>query len=186
MFDEKFLQDVRDKQFHFFGNKVKIDYTWYKFLRLLKTQPDRILDFNDEAQRFTLSALETRGSTPKFAKQIISDLEETFYQNPITLIGFGGLDMDHRSFQVHRDGMDVLYVQVLGNIEWSIWESYNYEVDAFYPHHHWEGKKIWQQTMIPGDAIWIPRGTYHHVHPLSARLGFSFGVEKRPDPSEYV
>lgn len=185
MFDEKFLQSVRDKQFHFFGNKVKTDYSWYKFLKLLKTHPEKITEFNDEAMRFSLKAMETRGSLPRFAKQMLSDLQNTFTQNKITLIAFGGLDMDHRSFKVHRDGMDVLYIQVLGNIDWSIWEAL-VDTDAFYPHHHWEGKQIWKQTMIPGDAIWIPRGTFHHVHPLSGRVGFSFGIEKEPDPSSYI
>lgn len=185
MFDEKFLQDVRDEQFHFFDKNIKLDYTWYQFLKLLKTHPDKITSFNDEAMRFSLTALQHRAMIPRFAKNILSELRNTFPQNTISLIAFGGLDMDHRSFKVHRDGMDVLYVQVLGNIDWSIWEAYE-DTDAFYPHHTWEGKQIHKQTMIAGDAVWIPRGTHHHVHPLSGRVGFSFGVEGQPNPSTYI
>lgn len=185
MLDEKFLQSVRNKQFHFFGNKVTTEYNWYQFIKLLKTHPDGLLTFNDEAKRFQLSALETRSKVPEFAKQLLSDLKNTFNLNRTSLIAFGGLDVDHESFKVHRDGMDVLYVQVLGSVDWSIWKSYQ-DQDYFYPSDTAEGSKIWEQTLIPGDAIWIPRGTYHHVRPLSGRVGFSFGIEKEPNPSTYI
>jgi ribosomal protein L16 Arg81 hydroxylase len=48
------------------------------------------------------------------------------------------------------------------------------------------GEKTWENVMIPGDAIWIPRGTFHHVSPRSGRVGFSFGVEGKPEPSTYI
>lgn len=181
---DAFLQCVRDKQFHFFGNIGNLNFTWHQFLKLLKTHPDKHTQFTDEALRFSLLHMERRGSIPRFAKDLCENLQYTFTKNQATMIAFGGLDMDHRSFKVHRDAMDVLYVQVLGSIEWTIWET-DRNVEDFYPHDN-TGTQIWKQTMVPGDAIWIPRGTFHHVKPLSGRVGFSFGVERKPDPSTYI
>lgn len=181
---ETFLQHVRDKQFHFFDNCGDLNFTWYQFLKLFKNHPDRHAEFTDEALRFSLVHMERRGSTPRFAKDICEDMQYTFTKNHISLIAFGGLDMDHRSFKVHRDTMDVLYVQVLGSVDWTIWET-DSEVEEFSPHDN-TGTQIWKQTMVPGDAIWIPRGIFHHVKPLSGRVGFSFGVEREPDPSTYI
>ena len=185
MFTERFYQAAREKQVHFFGNVVDIDlFGWYEFNRLLYNNPKELTVWNDQNKRVQLQQLENRSSSPAFSKKIHSNLKSIFYENYVSLIAFAGFDNDHKSFKVHRDLMDVLYVQVLGSIEWSIWDS-STQHDEFLPESG-IGKQVWKQTMIPGDAIWIPRGTFHHVHPLSGRVGFSYGIEKLPDPASYI
>lgn len=185
MISEDFLQSVRDRKVHDFGNIIDVsDYDWYRFVKLIATHPNRNVVFTDPKQRVEIKECVQRPALPRFAKNIILTLNETFYDpgNVTTLVILGGFDASHKSFGIHKDVMDVFYVQVLGEINWSIWET-----DSPNPRiEESEGKQVWKDKFTPGRAIWIPRGTFHNIEPLSARVGFSFAIEKHPDPSTYI
>ena len=71
----------------------------------------------------------------------------------IAFIGFG----KHKSFPLHKDSMDVLLLQVKGRIKLKV-------------------EKI-NKVMVPGDVVYIPRGTDHEILPLQSRVTYSFGIE---------
>ena len=53
--------------------------------------------------------------------------------------------------------MDVLLLQVKGRIKLAV-----EEID---------------KVMMPGDIVYIPRGTDHEITPLQSRVTYSFGIE---------
>jgi len=61
----------------------------------------------------------------------------------------------------HRDGAFVWYWQCIGKTEWTIYEN---DEEHIY-------------ILSPGDIIYVPRGIYHSVAPLTPRVGVSFGSE---------
>jgi len=63
-----------------------------------------------------------------------------------------------KTFGKHKDSMDVYFWQCQGVTKWIIED--NNEV-----------------TLNPGDLIFIPKGVYHTVIPLSPRLGVSMSYE---------
>lgn len=65
----------------------------------------------------------------------------------------------------HRDGAFVWYWQCIGNTKWIVYEN---EKENTY-------------ELSPGDLIYIPRGVFHSVSPLTPRAGISFGAEIHPD-----
>ena len=71
----------------------------------------------------------------------------------IAFMGFG----KHESYPLHRDNMDVLLLQVKGRIKLAV-----EEID---------------KVMMPGDIVYIPRGTDHEITPLQSRVTYSFGIE---------
>tara|TARA_R110000868_G_scaffold126351_1_gene333343 strand:+ start:229 stop:789 length:561 start_codon:yes stop_codon:yes gene_type:complete len=181
--DESFLDNVRNRQYHYFGNIIDIvDFTLYDYIRLLDSHPIDNKQWSDEKQNVSLLGLEGRPSTPKFIKNIISELKETFTLNPISCHSFSGFTETSQSFNIHKDKMDVLYLQGIGSVVWSVWTS-DLDEGTILPE---QGKCIFQETFTPGDLIWIPRGTYHHAKPLEVRVGLSFGIEHKLDPSKYI
>jgi ribosomal protein L16 Arg81 hydroxylase len=156
---------------------------------LLDSHPKKHLQTSSQSIRFVLKLLEQRASSPEFLKRIVTKLGEIFPKNNISAHMFGGLTQSHKSFEIHRDTMDVLYLQVLGDIEWSVWEPTNpawYTEDSKDTMQSNQGKRIFSERLTMGKMIWIPRGVYHLVNPYSSRLGISFGVEGNPEPSMYV
>jgi hypothetical protein len=179
MIPDNFLSAVRDGKYHFFGNVIDVKkYSWYDMLALYKNHPDDLTKMIAGKGRIELNALHTRGSAPTFAKTIWEDLKNTFPRNQITNIAFMGPDLIHSSYPIHADVMDVLYLQVVGSIEWSIYKPIDDKKQKdLLPQ---EATEVFRTKMIPGDLIWIPRGIHHHIQPLSGRVGFSFGVEGPP------
>ena len=105
-------------------------------------------------------------------KEIIEQLKIIYNQKNITLIAFSGYSADSKSFKIHKDKMDVIYLQVYGEIIWSVWES-DKTTDNIQPD---QGTSVFKQKFVPGDMIYIPAGTFHHVEHLDKpRIGFSFG-----------
>lgn len=189
MFDEDFLNAVRQKRHYRIDYPEKIDYSWDEFLPFLDSHPSNKIKINPEKINFNLLRLESRASSPLFVKDIISRLKKTFPKNNITAHAFGGLTRKSESFKIHRDAMDVFYLQVLGEIEWSVWKPNNvdWHNDKNYQNlSSKEGEKIFTERFTRGKMIWIPRGTYHLVQPYTSRIGISFGVEGKLDPSTYV
>lgn len=180
MFDTEFLKNAREGNYH--TGFLDIGYNMYEYIQYLKEHPEKLTLYQNDKKRITLLGMEKRSSTPSFAKEIVSKLRSTFYKNNISLYSFSGFTQDSKSFEIHKDKMDVLYLQVIGEINWSIWTSELNEGNIT-PE---QGSCIFKEKFVPGNWIYIPRGTYHFIEPITPRVGFSFGIESDPDPKEYI
>lgn len=172
--------DIRDKK-HWW-TKIDVDwYSWDSHLALIDTHPDEVCDWNRDKQRLACNNFHNRPSAPQFAKDIWNDMNNYFvppapkkakYEKGhphITNIAFTGFGRNSDSYPRHKDNMDVFLIQVLGDIPIRI--GYGEE----------ESNDDELTVMKPGDAVWIPRGTYHQLYPQSSRCTFSFGFESDDD-----
>ena len=66
-----------------------------------------------------------------------------------------------KTFGKHVDDLDVYFLQVIGETQFTVWED-----DEEYVH-----------ILKPGDMLHIPAGLYHDTVPLTPRVGISYGVE---------
>ena len=99
-------------------------------------------------------------------KEIVKDMRGFFTENRITNIAFCGFGANSQSYPTHADAMDVLLLQVVGDCDITVDNE--------------------DRTMRPGDIVYIPRGTNHHIQPTMSRVTYSFGVEGDADPSDYI
>ena len=184
LFTDEVKQKIRDKQYHHFGNIIDIvDFDMFDFSYLLRTHQEKDLVWRSDKRRIEMEGLERRGRTPTFAKDILKQLRKTFPQNYASLHGFYGPTIDSQSFNIHRDAMDVLYLQVIGEINWVVLDDGG-GTDLTPDQSKCTVVEKWH--FKPGDLIWIPRGVIHFVDGITPRVGFSFGVENDPDPATYV
>lgn len=199
MFDEKFLEAVRKREFYSFEDKVQyphwnlsaieslFKYNWESVIDYIDSHPSEYFAVNPKKYNFNVTKMELRGSTPRFAKDILNNLSQIFPKNKPSVHIFGGLTKDSRSFEIHKDKMDVLYVQILGKVKFSTWMPKDITEEEG-PDNISEEKcnLVYSDTFIRGRMYWIPRGRYHLIEPLESRIAFSFGVEGKIDPSTYV
>ena len=205
--NNNFLDNVRAGKPHFFGkiNKVK-DFDFIDWVKLIEGHPKD--DLNGEQKKklkiykrrtssIELRHLERRDSVPPWFKELLTRMRTTFYKNHVTAIGFGSFTADAESFKIHRDRMDVVYLQVLGRVKLSLWKPtvpvspvHNTLIspeDTFDPNTEMDKvEKLWERVFEPDQLLWIPRGTYHYIEPLETRLGISFGIEGRTNPKTYI
>lgn len=172
--------DIRDKK-HWWTNVDVGDYDWDAHMRLVDTHPEELHDWNRDKQRFAMNSFHKRPSAPLFCKQVHDDLHNFFIPTApkkdkydkgephITNIAFTGFGKSHDSYPRHKDSMDVFLVQVLGEIPIRIGRSDKDSDDDDF------------KIMKPGDAVWIPRGTYHQLSPKMSRLTCSFAFESDAD-----
>lgn len=182
MLSENFLKSVRKRESVIGYTDSDWDYDMYDFITYMDSHPEDFKMWDPKKRRLLLTKMEARASTPLFAKNIIENLKSTFPKNVITCHAFCGFTPDSKSFRIHKDVMDVLYLQVIGDIEWSLWESGS-EEKSIGPD---SANCVYKEKFTPGNWIWVPRGKYHLVNPITPRVGFSFGVERNPDPSTYI
>jgi len=181
------VENIKNGNFEFQRQRYTVDYNWYEFVKLIATHPQRAIKWTDDKQRVELLDLQVRGRTPHLAKDIINTLKDKFYKNRISLLAFAGMTASNKSLDIHSDGMDVYYVQWLGEVVWRILEPKDDKDKGV-------GKvlrpdqveEVWSHRLVPGDAIYVPRGMFHHIIPENARVGFSFGVEDDPNPRNYI
>lgn len=191
----EFLDKVRKKEYHYF-NDFEYDlslnrFNWDKFIKYLDNHPEDLLSWGtDIKKRVILTGIEKRNSSEVFIKQIIEELKNVFSENIITAHFFVTFAKTGKSFDIHRDAMDVLYLQTLGKIKWSVWsppDDKEYRDRLTIEEAKKMGfKKTFEKDFTSGDMIWIPRGTYHYVEPYNSRVGVSFGVEGKTNPATYV
>lgn len=192
MFDEKFKEAVRSRQYYRLNDyelPPESVFGWKEAIWLLDSHPGKERNLGPKLG-FLLTAMEQRNSAPKFIKDIIKELESIFPNNQITAHIFGGFHAKSGSRAgLHRDTMDVLYLQTLGSVEWSMWEANKNE------YYKDESKRalgkedaylLYSSLFKPGSMIWVPREKYHLVEPYNSRLGVSFGIEGAIDPSTYI
>jgi hypothetical protein len=189
---KELVECVRNRQVLHMPKLLEVQFNLYEFVKYVATHPsvhtpDQTRNvWRDAKQSIHLAECQTRGSTPTFATDHLKEMRDVFQpRNVISLVMFCGMTDQSRSFDIHCDDMDVFYVQVEGEITWQIWEPLDNARSSKLTHEN--ARLVSEQFMEPGDAVWVPRYTYHQVIPHAApRVGYSFGVEKGPDPSTYV
>jgi hypothetical protein len=183
MFNEKFLEKVKNKEAVIGYTDPDWKYDMYDFMTYMNSHPEECKSWEPKNRKLSLYKMEQRSSTPDFAKDIIKSLRKTFYKNHISCYAFCGFTEYSKSFKIHKDKMDVFYLQVIGDVQWSLWNSHI--GDAVNIKRN-QGECYLKENFFPGKWIWVPRGTYHLVEPITPRVGFSFGIEGGPDPYDYL
>ena len=173
------ISEIRNKK-HWWTN-IDVDYDWERHMNLVDTHPTELYDWNRDKQRLGMNSLHRRPSAPQFAKDVFDDMENFFVSNAptkdeyekgppqITNIAFCGFGQYTESYPRHADNMDVFLVQVIGNTP----------IRIGYTEERTDDDE--DRVMKPGDAVWIPRGTWHQLTPVASRVTFSFGFESDMD-----
>lgn len=180
------IEDIRNKR-HWW-TKVDFQYSWEEIMDLIDTHPQELYDWNREKQRLGLNSFHRRPSAPQFAKDVVDEMTGLFVDRApkkdayekgapqITNIAFCGFGQFSGSYPRHKDSMDVFLVQVINECKITIGYT--------------EEPRNADETVVmkPGDAVWIPRGTWHKLEPTVSRVTFSFGFESDPDsdPSKFI
>ena len=133
-----------------------INQNWTTIVNMIDSHPKNLVQVESQKNRTALRDLHRRATVKPIVKEIISLLQNTCPDKQITNIAFIGFGQ-HKSFPLHKDSMDVLLLQVKGRIRLKV-------------------KKI-NKIMVPGDVVYIPRGTDHEILPLQSRVTYSFGIE---------
>lgn len=180
MFNNDFINCVRSEKIY--QSHIDVQSNLYDFIKYSWNHPKNYIKWEDNIKRIMLTKLENRTSTPKFIRNIINEMIKVFNENPITCHSFIGLTDDNKSFNIHKDIMDVIYLQAVGEVVFSIWDSEHDDPIITKD----QGNLVYKKDFKPGDWIWIPRGTYHLIEPIGARVGISLGVEGNINPSTYV
>jgi hypothetical protein len=184
---EDHIEDIRNKR-HWWTKIDTKGYSWNDIIPLVDSHPENLYDWNRDKQRLGLNSFHQRPSAPQFAKDVVNEMEEVFVSNAprkekyekgpphITNIAFCGFGQFSGSYPRHKDSMDVFLLQVVSECKITI--GYTEE-----PRNADETR-----LMRPGDAVWIPRGTWHQLEPKTSRVTFSFGFESDPDcdPSTFI
>jgi mannose-6-phosphate isomerase-like protein (cupin superfamily) len=90
-------------------------------------------------------------------KNILSS-KDMSYKGAVATISFTDSEKTTRK---HSDQVSVLYVQCIGSVKWQIW------VD----------EEIYEEYILnPGDAIFVPKKTYHEIVSLTPRVGITFAI----------
>ncbi len=173
------VEDIRNKR-HWW-TRIEVDYDWQRLIHLVDTHPKTEYDWNREKQRLGMNQFHRRASAPSFAKKIVEEMND-FLVVPaprkekykkgapqITNIAFVGFGQYSGSYPRHKDSMDVFLVQVLNDCK----------ITIGYDEKPTDKDEV--RVMKPGDAVWIPRGTWHQLEPKVSRCTFSFGFESDPD-----
>ena len=198
--ESKFDQAIRNGKPHFFKRaKLVKDFGWVDWIQLISTHPDKdkkdleLKVFNRKKESIEIRSLQLRDKCPDFAKDQLRWMRSKFKKNRVTLIGFTGFGKNSKSFSIHRDKMDVLYLQTLGSVTLSLWNTYEPVEPEMVTTSGMSSEEVdrnfycfFRETLQPDQAVWIPRGTFHLIEPLETRLGFSFGVEGDINPSSYI
>ena len=201
MIDDDFLKAVRKRDYYTFkdvsllseADKKESDWNW--LIDFVDTHPLYPPGYNRRSKKrklkninplwvgWLLVGCEWRASTPKWARVALNELQKTFYKNTVTLQLFGGISNESKSEHIHKDPMDIIYVQGPGSVNWALWTTENQKMSGIPPD---ECTQVYSELYTTGRACYVPRGMHHSADPLSSRCGFSFGIEGSIDPSTYI
>jgi mannose-6-phosphate isomerase-like protein (cupin superfamily) len=92
---------------------------------------------------------------------ILKEIENNNPNNSYSAHVYISLSKESKTFGKHKDESDVWYWQCIGSTQWKIFE-FNETISYI---------------LEPGDIIYVPRGIFHDVIPLSPRVGISFGLD---------
>lgn len=184
---ESHIDEIRQKR-HFWTHADVQGVDWNRMMDLIDSHPENLFAWNRNKQRVALNSFHQRGSAPGFAKDIARTMHNFFVKKAptkekyekgapsITNIAFVGFGQNSDSYPRHADSMDVFLVQVVNEIKITI--GYTEE----------PSNQDDVQIMEPGDAVWIPRGTWHQIEPKKSRVTYSFGFESDMDcnPADFI
>ena len=111
-------------------------------------------------------------------------LEES-YQTPAAVDAHIYFDLTETltdGFQIHFDNPDTLIVQMEGRTKFEVWDNKQFSCDLNNRHKSLvdlPGDPIIDVVLEPGDAIFIPRLTYHRAKSLTKRLSISFPIARK-------
>lgn len=187
---EAIADQIRDKQWTLLRYDGDIRFTWDDYIHLVnenfhRTEKNKI----NKHGRVLVTCVESAPSRPMFARDILDKMNKFFVNNTSSCHIFSGIVNDSGSFPVHKDGMDVLYLQVKNSITWKIYphkDGSRYNTNKDLKITPPAERSCFSRTLNPGDMMWVPRGTYHQVVTTEPRVGFSFGVEGDTDPCTYI
>jgi hypothetical protein len=89
---------------------------------------------------------------------------------------YGSLCKNSKTFGIHRDTADVLYIGIIGKVLWEVYEERG-ETKHLMTMESTTQDPILSETICPGDVIYIPRGVWHNTIALKNRVGLSIGRE---------
>jgi len=92
---------------------------------------------------------------------ILNEIKNNNPNNSYSAHVYISLSKESKTFGKHKDESDVWYWQCIGSTQWKIFEF----------------NKTISYTLEPGDIIYVPKGIFHDVIPLSPRVGISFGLD---------
>tara|TARA_B110000977_G_scaffold67767_1_gene91996 strand:- start:434 stop:1018 length:585 start_codon:yes stop_codon:yes gene_type:complete len=189
---DEFDTAIRTKKHYgprIYPHEHNLELNWDRFIKLYDTHPPQLVHGNVNKKNYGLHNFLDRSSTPKYLKNMSKALQDIFYKNKVSLIAFGSWGCTAQSFNIHRDTMDVIYMQGLGETNLSIWKEKVPMTVTVNNVDHGEKEKldmVQKNKMKMHDTIWIPRGTFHLIEPINTRVSFSFGIEGDIDPSTYI
>ena len=179
-----FCEAISKRKHFFLGNIGDPKFSLYNMLKLVPDHNKKDIHFDNERERFMLAGVEKRNKLPALIKEVISDLKQVFWKNDVTLHMYSTFFNDLNRAAIHKDLADVIYLQVVGAVDWTVWESdtgYGEVIDPT------EAKCVFSKRLEVGDIIYIPRMVAHCSSPVgAARMGFSFAADGEPDPSTYI
>ena len=175
---DKLISCIRNKEYGYFQNEIKIgDYNWLNTIDFIYKAPKDHLQIYLEEEFCVLYNCQDRPSLPAFSRKILDilndtlsygiDSRKTYLDNQMwfSFVDKGG------SLKVHADRMDVIYLQAVGSVEWSMWKN--------------KEEKIESRRLYPGDLVYVPRDQHHLSEPYGPRVSFSHGIQGL-DPSTYI
>lgn len=187
IFDQRMFDAMAEKMPWYRENICQFDHDWNYFAELSDNAIKPLYSRKQFVVELLQSQLNKKLELP--AKRFVSQLRKRFPKNIISLICFQSFGAGTENYAVHKDKMDVIILQRLGNIEFSFLKT---EDDISSPinikpevaeKNDYELVKL---ILKPGDMVYIPRGTYHYIKPLESRMTYSFGIENKPAVVEYL
>lgn len=173
--DQELIDAIKNRQYFYKKNAVDIEWDEFQWTYITSTTSAKHQKWYKDDNSAIFEHLQEKSSFQDWAKDILQELQEYFPRitNTINIHAFCGFGPNSQSFTVHRDDEDVLYLQVYGEVNWSIWSSNSNKniLDS-----HEEGTRIATERLRPGDLVWVPRRVYHMSEPISTRVGYSFGI----------
>jgi len=187
MSEDKLRLAIKSRSPTFFPKRYDLgDFNMFDMANLYRTHPsgknNDLIIINEKKKRVDMKAFGLRSSAPQCLQDVLPMLRQYRpVENRVTSIAFMSFTADGKSFDIHRDSMDVYYVQAVGQVTWTFWDIRDdIEAHAATPE---DGTIIEQRVLNPGDAVWAPRGVWHHVTVTEPRAGVSYGIEGPVDPS---
>lgn len=182
--NEGFREAISQRKHFYLGNIGDPKFSIYQMIKMIPAHDPKQIIFDEERERFLMAECHRRGSLPKGIRQIIADLKEIFTLNRVTLDIYSSFYEELGRAAIHKDLADVIYLQSVGEVDWSVWESDDPEGHIIDPD---EATCIFDKRFVPGDMIYMPRGVAHRSMPVGhSRLGLSFGCDGGTCPSTYI
>lgn len=154
-------------------------------VEIVASHPKEIIKVNPGVHSINIIGLELRSSTPAFIKDFLIHMKESLLGivdkiediNYTCQLMIGTHPESKSAFFMHADSMDVIIVQAYNTITVDIGAS-GYKPDIYH------GAEVLETyTLKPGDALFVPANTLHHIHPQGERVTLSYGFEYTKEKS---